>query len=137
MKDKSDCPINFALEIFGDRWTLLIIRDLLFEKKRYYREFLKSEEGIATNTLADRLVMLEKEGIITKQPDRTHKQKIVYSLTEKGIDMVPIIIEMGYWSLKHYPVRAADKEHVLELKRGGEKLIKEISDKLKSDHNIS
>lgn len=137
MKNKSDCPINFALEIFGDRWTLLIIRDLLFEKKRYYREFLKSDEGIATNTLADRLVMLEKEGIITKQPDRTHKQKIVYSLTEKGIDMVPIIIEMGYWSLKHYPVGAADKEHVLELKRGGEKLIKELSDKLKSDHNIS
>lgn len=98
---RSDCPLNFGLEIFGDKWTLLIIRDMMFFNKRYYNEFLMSREGISTNILADRLAMLEREKFITKQKDGKHKQKIIYSLTEKGIDLLPVIIEVGLWSDKY------------------------------------
>jgi DNA-binding HxlR family transcriptional regulator len=98
---RSDCPLNFGIEIFGDKWSLLIIRDLMFFGKRYYNEFLASAEGIATNVLADRLAMLEKEKIIQKEKDSTHKQKILYHLTEKGIDLLPVIVQIGLWSEKY------------------------------------
>ena len=98
---RSDCPLNFGLEIFGDKWTLLIIRDLMFFGKRYYNEFLSSAEGISTNILADRLLLLEKQKIIKKNKDKDHKQKIIYSLTEKGIDLLPTIINIGIWSSRY------------------------------------
>src|SRR5689334_3044605 len=98
---RSDCPLNFGLEIFGDRWSLLIIRDLMFFGKRYYNEFLDSAEEISTNVLAGRLAMLEKEKIIQKRKDKGHKQRLVYSLTQKGIDLLPLIIEIGLWSEKY------------------------------------
>ncbi|MBK7805050.1 MAG: helix-turn-helix transcriptional regulator [Saprospiraceae bacterium] len=82
---KSDCPINFALEIFGDRWTFLIVRDLMFKGKHFYGEFLISEEGIATNILSDRLSLLEGNGIICRTSDPSHKQKIKYSLSQKEL----------------------------------------------------
>jgi DNA-binding HxlR family transcriptional regulator len=98
---RSDCPLNFGLEIFGDKWSLLIIRDLMFFGKRYYNEFLASEECISTNLLAERLAMLEKEKIIKKEKDKSHKQKMLYTLTEKGIDLAPVIINIGLWSEKY------------------------------------
>ncbi|MBK8956801.1 MAG: helix-turn-helix transcriptional regulator [Saprospiraceae bacterium] len=110
---RSKCPLNYGLELFGDKWTLLIIRDLMFFEKRYYREFLQSDEGISTNILADRLVQLEKEGFINKLEDDHHKQKIVYSLTEKGIAMMPIIIEIGLWSDKYGEGLAEDRNELL------------------------
>lgn len=98
---RSDCPLNFAIEIFGDKWTLLIIRDLIFFDKRYYQEFLSSQEKISTNILADRLTALEKNGFVKKERDEHHKQKIIYRLTEKGIDLVPMLIEIALWSDKY------------------------------------
>lgn len=98
---RSDCPLNFGLEIFGDRWSLLIIRDLMFFGKRTYNEFLTSAECISTNILAERLNMLEHEKIIKKAKDPAHKQKLLYSLTEKGIDLAPVIINIGLWSEKY------------------------------------
>lgn len=98
---RSDCPLNFGLEIFGDKWSLLIIRDLMFFGKRYYNEFLASEECISTNLLAERLAMLEKEKIIKKERDKSHKQKMLYTLTEKGIDLAPVLINIGLWSEKY------------------------------------
>jgi len=98
---RSDCPLNFGLELFGDRWSLLIIRDLMFFGKRYYNEFLSSAEGISTNILADRLAMLEETGIVRRTKDETHRQKWLYSLTEKGIDLLPVIIDIGLWSDKY------------------------------------
>jgi len=98
---RSDCPLNFGLEIFGDKWSLLIIRDLMFFGKRYFGEFLTSEECISTNILAERLAMLEKEKIIKKEKDPSHKQKLIYRLTEKGIDLAPVIISIGLWSEKY------------------------------------
>jgi len=101
---RSHCPINLAVEIFGDKWSLLILRDIMFAGKRHFRELLQSEEGIASNILTDRLAMLEREGVLTKTPDPAHKQKFIYTLTLKGIDLLPIIKEIGTWSLKHTPV---------------------------------
>lgn len=98
---RSNCPLNFALEILGDKWSLLVLRDMVFFNKRYYNEFLTSDECISTNILAARLDMLEAEGLITKKSDPNHKQKIIYSLTQKSIDLLPVIIEIAIWSDKY------------------------------------
>lgn len=124
---KSDCPINFAMEIFGDRWTFLIVRDLMFKGKHYYGEFLLSEEKIATNTLADRLSMLESNGIIKKSSDPSHKQKIMYQLTQKGIDLVPVLVELIMWSAKYDKQSAVEMKFVKSVKRDRAGLISEIS----------
>ncbi|WP_221930771.1 winged helix-turn-helix transcriptional regulator [Changchengzhania lutea] len=112
---KSDCPVNQYLEVFGDKWTLLIIRDLMFVGKRYFRELLSSEEGIATNILADRLNKLEESGIVVKTDDPNHKQKNIYTLTKAGIDLMPIMIEMAAWSVNHRTVNDNDKAHVKDI----------------------
>ena len=93
-----------ALDIFGDKWSLIIIRDMMFGGKRHFRELLQSDEKIASNILTDRLAMLEREGIISKAGDPEHKQKIIYSLTQKGIDLLPIITQMVVWSCKYMPI---------------------------------
>src|SRR4051812_8674509 len=98
---RSGCPINLTLEVVGDKWSLLIIRDIIFGGRRHFREMLlKSEEGIASNILADRLRMLVDQGIITKAEDPSHKQKSIYSLTEQGIALLPILAQMGAWGRK-------------------------------------
>lgn len=99
--DNLTCPITFALDIFGDRWSLLIIRDLLFKKKKYYSDFLSSAEKISTNILADRLVKLESEGIISKISDPKNSSKHTYRLSPKGMDLIPLIIEIVIWSSIH------------------------------------
>jgi len=101
IKRRSDCPIGFGLDFFGDKWTLLIIRDMIFMKKSSYGDFLKSDEGISTNILADRLAFLEQEKIVNKKVDPSHKSKFVYSLTQKGFDLLPIVVEMMLWSYKY------------------------------------
>lgn len=100
---RSFCPINLSLEIFGDAWTLLVLRDMMFGGKRHFRELLASDEGISSNILADRLKLLLESGIVTKADDPTHKQKAIYSLTEKGIELLPIIVQIGAWGSKHVP----------------------------------
>lgn len=117
---RSNCPINLAVEVIGDKWTLLIIRDLMFEDKRHFREFLGGEEKIATNILTDRLAMLEAEGIITKKSDPAHKQKFLYSLTAKGIDLLPVIIELGAWSIKYQPVDTERFPHAGQMAKAGQ-----------------
>lgn len=130
LKRKSDCPINFALELFGDRWTFLIVRDLMFKEKHFFGEFLLSEEKIATNILADRLSLLESNGIICKSSDPRHKQKIMYSLTQKGIDLVPLLVEFILWSAKYDKDSAVDMKFVKNVKRNKVGLISEISSRL-------
>lgn len=106
MKDKklrSHCPINFCLESFGDKWTLLILRDIVFRGKSSYGEFLKSEEGFATNILAARLEHLEDEKILKKITDSEDARRNKFVLTEKGIDLIPILFEMMVWSEKYDP----------------------------------
>ena len=98
---RSHCPVNFALESIGDQWSLLILRDMIFRGKRSYNEFLNSEEGFATNILAARLVGLEKQGILIKEVDPEDRRKNVFILTQKGLDLVPLIFEMMLWSAKY------------------------------------
>jgi len=99
-KLRSDCPVNFGLEAFGDKWSLLIVRDIVFWGKKTYGDFLRSDEGIATNILASRLAQLEKEGLLKKTPFAGDKRKDIYSLTEKGMELIPLLVEIVAWSGK-------------------------------------
>ncbi len=101
--DAEKCPITFALEIFGDKWSLLIIRDIVFKRKRHYGEFLRSPEKIATNILANRLEKLERHGIVKKSRDPDNATKGIYELTEKGRDLLPVMLELIAWSAKYNP----------------------------------
>ena len=132
-KRRSDCAINFVLELFGDRWTLLIVRDLMFQGKHYYGEFLAAEENIATNILADRLVMLEQEGIVTKSVDPTHGSKFIYKLSFRGIDLLPILLEYIVWSAKHDAYSGVDMKFVNRIRRDRDGVLKEISSRLKKE----
>lgn len=100
-KLRSHCPVNYGLEAFGDRWALLILRDIIFRGKRTYGAFLKSEEGFATNILASRLEHLISVGILQLDTDEDDARKGVYTLTEKGLDLIPLIFEMVLWSAKY------------------------------------
>ena len=98
---RSSCPINASLEILGDRWSLLIIRDLMLRSYQTYKELLSSDEGIATNILAERLKRLDAAGIISTTRDAGDRRKVVYRLTAKGIDLAPIVVELILWGTQH------------------------------------
>ena len=100
--NRSDCPISNALDHLGDKWSLLVIRDIAFFGKRAYNELLHSSEGIATNILSSRLKSLEASCIIKKTPDPSDRRRQIYSLTESGKDLIPVMLEMILWSAKHY-----------------------------------
>ena len=132
---RSTCPIGTALELMGDRWTLLVIRDLAFAGKRRFREFLKSEEAISSNVLTDRLNLLVSNGILTKSGDPTHAQKTIYSLTAKGLDLLPVLVAMSAWTQKHYPeTRRPEAAQVLE---GGSRFLKRLEEQLRREHGIA
>lgn len=102
---RSGCPINLTLEMLGDRWSLIVIRDIMFGNRRHFRELLtQSEEGIASNVLADRLKRLTENGLLSRTDDPSHKQKGIYSLTEPSIQLVPLLAHMGAWGRRHTPV---------------------------------
>jgi DNA-binding HxlR family transcriptional regulator len=100
-KRRSGCPLNASVEILGDRWSLLIIRDMMLRGFQTYKEFLGSYERIATNILADRLRRLEAHGIISTEQDPLDGRKLIYSLTPKGIDLAPVLTEMVLWAAGH------------------------------------
>jgi DNA-binding HxlR family transcriptional regulator len=97
---RSNCPVNFGLETFGDKWSLLIVRDIVFWGKKTYGEFLRSDEGIATNILASRLEQMVANGILKREPHPTDRRKDHYSLTEKGLELIPLLVEIVAWSGK-------------------------------------
>lgn len=123
---RSACPISFTLDTLGDKWALLIVRDLMFLGKRNYGQFLESDEGIATNILADRLRRLEKEGIISKQRDPANRKKFVYRFTEKGADLLPILLEMVLWGARYDPETGAPEDFIRRLKRGRNSVMRQI-----------
>lgn len=120
---RSDCPINFALETFGDPWSLLIIRDIVYFGKKTYGEFLESEEGMATNILASRLARLEQQGILVKKPSPSNKRKEEYVLAEKGLDLIPVLVELANWSAQHDPHTAAPAAWIALMQAEKEKMI--------------
>jgi DNA-binding HxlR family transcriptional regulator len=125
-RTKSHCPIHFALDIFGDGWSLLVVRDLMFKQKSSYGELLESGDGISTNILANRLARLEDEGIITKDVIRTADARTRYKLTEKGLDLMPMLVEMIAWSARYDPKSAADEEFVRRARTDRAKLLREL-----------
>lgn len=132
---RSGCPINLTLEILGDRWSLLVLRDMMFGRRRRFRELLaQSEEGIASNILADRLRKLTAEGLITRAGDPTHRQKAIYSLTEKAIQLVPVMAVVGAWGRRHLPVTEALSIRARLLEEGGPPMWEAFMEELRRDH---
>jgi DNA-binding HxlR family transcriptional regulator len=117
LKQRSTCPVSTSLDVLGDKWTLLILRDIVFAGKSTYGQFLQSAEKMATNILADRLAVLEAQGILTKTVAADKKSKFTYRLTEKGVDTIPIIIELVLWGAKHCAT-IADPSLLAELQGG-------------------
>jgi len=103
IKRRSDCPISGTLDVIGDRWSLLILREMIFGKKSSHKEFSELEEKIASNILAERLERLETTGLIAKLPDPNDGRKSIYQLTEKGADMLPVLTSMIKWGMKYTP----------------------------------
>ena len=114
---RSDCPLSYSLDFFGDKWTLLIVRDMVFDGKRFYKEFLASKEGMATNILSDRLKKLESNGIIESRTYEKLKTRKEYTLTEKGRSLVPVLVEMMVWSARHQDGLAISKQFLRKWKK--------------------
>jgi len=132
---RSGCPINLTLEMLGDRWSLIVIRDLMFGNRRHYRELLnRSEEGIASNILADRLKRLVEAGLISRADDPSHKQKAIYSLTEPAIELVPLLAQMGAWGRRHTPVSPELSIRAQLLEEGGPAMWEAFMAELRSLH---
>lgn len=123
---QSGCPVAFTLDAFGDKWSLLIVRDMLLNGKRHYGELLESPERIASNILADRLKRLEEGGVITKAADPKNQRKYVYALTQKGIDLLPLVLESVVWGSKHVPENSTPKEFLRRLKKDRGAVAKEV-----------
>ncbi len=132
---RSGCPINLTLEVLGDRWSLIVVRDLMFGNRRHFRELLtRSEEGIASNILADRLKRLTEAGLITRADDPTHKQKAIYSLTEPAIQLVPVLAQMAAWGRRHRPATPELSIRAQILEEGGPRLWAAFMDELRALH---
>lgn len=113
----SNCPYTFALHHFGDKWTLLILRDMIFFDKKYNSDFAESEEKIATNILAERLARLKNDGLIKSSRDKENGRKIIYTPTPKMLDLIPMMLEIIEWSAKHDPNTRVTKKQENILKR--------------------
>jgi DNA-binding HxlR family transcriptional regulator len=125
-KTRSSCGLSQSLDIFGDKWSLLIMRDLVYFGKETYGDLLKMDEGIATNVLADKLVVLEKEGLITKEIFVGSKSKFKYKLTQKGIDIYPIIMEIIFWGATYCEVYPEQKAIVKMSKENRDAFVQDI-----------
>lgn len=130
-KKRSECPVSGSLDIWGDKWSLLIVRDLMLSKQCTYGDFLKSGEKIATNILAARLQMLEEHEVIVKLNHPDSKAKVLYKLTPKGIDLVPLMIEINLWAEKYMKIPVERKAILKEVKKDKEGAIKAMIQDLK------
>ncbi|MCZ0734298.1 winged helix-turn-helix transcriptional regulator [Phreatobacter sp. AB_2022a] len=131
---RSGCPINLSLEIFGDKWSLLVIRDIIFGNRRHFRELMRSEEGISSNILADRLKMLVEMGMLTKSDDPSHKQKALYSLTEMAISTLPILANLAAWGRRWLPVSEELSIRAQLIEEGGPELWERFMAELREEH---
>lgn len=131
---RSGCPINLSLEVFGDRWTLLVLRDVIFGNSRHFRELLAGPERISSNILADRLAGLVDNGLLTRSGDPSHKQKVTYSLTERAIELVPVLAQLSAWGNRHLPVADEYAARAGVLAAGGPPLWEAFMDELREIH---
>ena len=132
---RSGCPINLTLEVVGDRWSLIVIRDIMFGNRRHFRELMTlSDEGIASNVLADRLKRLLDAGLLSKSDNPAHKQKAVYRLTEAAIELVPLLVQMGAWGRRHMPATPELSIRSQLLEEGGPPMWEAFMAELRSLH---
>jgi DNA-binding HxlR family transcriptional regulator len=136
MTNRSACPISSSLDLLGDRWSLLILRDIIYFGKKTYGEFLSSDEGIARNILAERLMRLQESGLITKVPFPGDKRKDEYRLLEAGLDTVPILLDLAEWGAQHRKNAQAPKEWIDYVKQNRAELIPLIQATLKEGGSI-
>ncbi len=135
MTHRSGCPINLAVEVFGDRWSLVVLRDMMFGNRRHFRELLTlSDEGIASNILADRLKTLQTNGLVSWVDDPSHKQKGIYSLTEMAIALVPVFAQIGAWGRRFLPVSDELAIRAQLLEEGGPDMWARFMDELRVLH---
>ena len=135
MRNRSECPVNQAVELLGDRWTILILRDMMFTDRRTFRVLLqKSEEGISSNILADRLKMLVSAGMLTTSEDPTHRQRVTYSLTEEAIDLTETVVRLGAWGARHFEKISDMGMKLVDLEAGGPEAIRDLVGRLRADH---
>jgi DNA-binding HxlR family transcriptional regulator len=133
--NRSGCPINLTLEMLGDKWSLIVIRDIMFGNRRHFRELLsRSEEGIASNILADRLKRLVASGLLTKRDDPSHRQKAIYSLAEPAVRLVPLLVQMGAWGRVHTPASEEMSIRAQLLEEGGPAMWQDFMDELRALH---
>lgn len=130
-KHSTHCPIAFGLNLFGDRWTLLILRDILFQDKKHYGDFLDSDEAISTNILADRLEQLETQKILKKSRDRLNRKRFIYTPTAKGLDLIPVILAIVRWSGKHDAQTEAPRPFLRKLEKPANEIEREIRRRFK------
>ncbi|WP_378948561.1 winged helix-turn-helix transcriptional regulator [Mesorhizobium sp. ANAO-SY3R2] len=132
---RSGCPVNLTLEVVGDKWSLIVLRDMMFGNRRHFRELLThSEEGIASNILADRLKRLVGDGLITRADDPSHKQKAIYSLTEMAIELLPVLAHIAAWGRKWLPVSEELSIRAELLEKGGPVMWNRFMEELRADH---
>ena len=130
--EPSGCPIRFGASALGDRWCLMIIRDLMFQDRKYYRDFLEAGEGISTNILADRLLRLEAAEIITKTRDPQHGKRFIYRLTTKGMALIPVMLELMKWAADFDDYTEMPKSFVNRLRSNSPAIAEEIISKMQA-----
>ncbi|GAA0559140.1 winged helix-turn-helix transcriptional regulator [Chitinophaga japonensis] len=129
---RSNCTISCTLDILGDKWTLLVLRDMIFEERSSYREFMSSEEGIASNILADRLALLEREGLVTKKVSAANKSKFIYTLTEKAIPILPLMAELVLFGATYFDFTSTRPPELLEqLRKSKAATLKKYADRIR------
>ncbi len=132
---RSGCPINMTMELLGDRWSLVVLRDVMFGGRTRFRELLSSSlEGIASNVLASRLAKLTDAGLLSRHPVPGHRQKIDYFLTEAAIELVPLIVQLGAWGARWLPTTPELTSRAQLLADGGPDLADRFMDELRSIH---
>ncbi len=129
---RSGCPLNASVEMLGDRWSLLILRDMMIRGYRSFNEFLQSDEKIASNILADRLRRLESYGIIATERDASDGRKVIYSLTAKGIDLAPVLTEMVMWAARHE--ETGNQPLVRQMQSGKEQFLAAVRQRWAKEH---
>lgn len=130
---RSNCPMSYALDFVGDKWTLLVLRDLIMSRKQYFQDFLESDEKIASNILASRLKQLEAAGMITRANDPAHGRRVIYSPTAKALDLLPAMLELVRWSAAHDAKTGVPSAFVRRIANQREALVSEI----RSQHRIA
>jgi DNA-binding HxlR family transcriptional regulator len=133
---RSACPISFALEAFGDIWSLLIVRDIVYFGKMTFSEFLASDEGIARNILSDRLSRLVRRGILTKRLDQADRRREIYALTEAGLDLIPMVLELAVWGAEHAEETDAPQAWIQAVRTRRDEIIPAIRDGVRAGRSV-